>query len=76
VGESCVSLPSFVEGTDPASSAPYVALNFASYELFKIHMTDEDGHQPGTLMKLGCGALAGSISQTVRPTSPLSPTLS
>lgn len=47
------------------TAAPYVALNFASYELFKIYLTNEDGSQPGTLLKLGCGALAGSISQTV-----------
>ncbi|KAL8283677.1 hypothetical protein RQP46_005472 [Phenoliferia psychrophenolica] len=47
-----------------AGVAPYVALNFAAYEIFKIHLTTED-HQPGVFLKLCCGALAGSISQTL-----------
>ncbi|ORY73410.1 mitochondrial carrier domain-containing protein [Leucosporidium creatinivorum] len=45
--------------------APYVAINFASYEIFKIYLTTSDGSPPGTAMKLCCGALAGSISQTL-----------
>lgn len=48
-----------------AGVAPYVAINFASYEYFKIYLTPEDGPPPGTFARLGCGALAGSISQTV-----------
>lgn len=51
-----------------AGVAPYVAFNFASYELLKIQLIgrDPEHHQPGTIAKLICGAVAGAISQTVR----------
>lgn len=57
-----------------AGVAPYVAFNFASYELLKIQLIgrDPEHHQPGTLAKLVCGAVAGAISQTVRVALPLS----
>lgn len=44
-----------------------MAINFSAYEYLKIWVTQqEDGRPPGTLGRLVCGALAGSISQTVR----------
>lgn len=51
-------------GATSAGVAPYVALNFASYEAFKGWLTTADGTPPGTFMKLLVGGLAGSISQT------------
>lgn len=48
-----------------APTAPYVAGNFATYEIIRGYMTSESGEPPGTLGKLLAGALAGSISQTV-----------
>ncbi|SNX83494.1 related to mitochondrial carrier protein [Melanopsichium pennsylvanicum] len=49
--------------------APYVALNFYFYEAARKYIsTSADGLQhdePSSLAKLGCGALAGSISQTL-----------
>ncbi|CDW97550.1 hypothetical protein [Sporisorium scitamineum] len=43
--------------------APYVALNFYFYEAARKRIS-RDG-EPSSLMKLACGALAGSISQTL-----------
>ncbi|PWN53733.1 mitochondrial carrier [Violaceomyces palustris] len=45
--------------------APYVALNFFFYEAARKKVTPADGGEPSALMKLACGALAGSISQTL-----------
>ncbi|GJN92216.1 hypothetical protein Rhopal_005246-T1 [Rhodotorula paludigena] len=47
--------------------APYVAFNFAAYELLKLQITSWDPHHepPGTLAKLVCGGVAGAISQTL-----------
>ncbi|PWZ01525.1 mitochondrial carrier [Testicularia cyperi] len=45
--------------------APYVALNFYFYEAARKFAMPLDGSEPSALVKLGCGALAGSISQTV-----------
>ena len=45
--------------------APYVALNFYFYEAARKRVTPLDGSEPSPLMKLACGALAGSISQTL-----------
>lgn len=44
--------------------APYVALNFYFYEAARKRISPADG-DPSALMKLACGALAGSISQTL-----------
>ncbi|KAN0065434.1 hypothetical protein ACQY0O_001270 [Thecaphora frezii] len=44
--------------------APYVALNFVFYEAARKRLAP-DGGSPSALGKLACGALAGSISQTV-----------
>ena len=45
--------------------APYVALNFYFYEAARKRISPVDGSEPSSLMKLACGALAGSISQTL-----------
>ncbi|KAL5507145.1 hypothetical protein ACEPAH_6601 [Sanghuangporus vaninii] len=44
--------------------APYVGINFASYEALRGWITPP-GTKPTALRKLLCGALAGSISQTL-----------
>ncbi|KAL5523912.1 hypothetical protein ACEPAG_8085 [Sanghuangporus baumii] len=44
--------------------APYVGINFASYEALRGWITPA-GTKPTALRKLLCGALAGSISQTL-----------
>lgn len=44
--------------------APYVAINFAAYEALRKRLANEDG-EISTIRKLSCGALAGSISQTL-----------
>lgn len=49
--------------------APYVAISFASYSIFKDLFSPADGSPPGTLIKLASGAAAGSIAQTVRLSS-------
>lgn len=50
--------------------APYVAFNFASYELLKLQISglDPQHRPPNTFEKLVCGGVAGGISQTVRST--------
>ncbi|GAC98700.1 hypothetical protein PHSY_006294 [Pseudozyma hubeiensis SY62] len=45
--------------------APYVALNFHFYEAARKKFSPADGSEPSALLKLACGALAGSISQTL-----------
>ncbi|KAG2173693.1 hypothetical protein INT43_005113 [Umbelopsis isabellina] len=45
--------------------APYVALNFQCYEVLKKHLLPVDRDTPSISRKLLCGALAGSIAQTV-----------
>lgn len=45
--------------------APYVALNFQCYEVLKKHLLPVDRDAPSISRKLLCGALAGSIAQTV-----------
>ncbi|GAB5593389.1 hypothetical protein Unana1_08289 [Umbelopsis nana] len=45
--------------------APYVALNFQCYEVLKMHLLPADREAPSVSRKLICGALAGSIAQTV-----------
>lgn len=44
--------------------APYVALNFQCYEVLKEYMIPVDSNH-GNIRKLFCGALAGSIAQTI-----------
>lgn len=44
--------------------APYVALNFQSYEVLRAHFTPPGESSPSGVHKLVCGALAGTIAQT------------
>lgn len=43
--------------------APYVAFNFFFYESARALVADREGHVPGPMAKLLCGAWAGTISQ-------------
>jgi solute carrier family 25 phosphate transporter 23/24/25/41 len=47
--------------------APYVALNFASYELLRQYISSSDptSSGPTNVQKLSAGALAGGLSQTI-----------
>ncbi|KAF8973459.1 hypothetical protein BGZ46_009833, partial [Entomortierella lignicola] len=45
--------------------APYVALNFQAYEVLRKYLTPEGEIAPSIARKLLCGALAGSIAQTI-----------
>ncbi|OAD77859.1 hypothetical protein PHYBLDRAFT_108718 [Phycomyces blakesleeanus NRRL 1555(-)] len=45
--------------------APYVALNFQCYEVLKIYLIPPEVDQSSVSRKLLCGALAGSIAQTI-----------
>ncbi|CAG8610816.1 10557_t:CDS:2 [Cetraspora pellucida] len=45
--------------------APYVALNFHSYEVLRKYFTPVDKTSPPVAQKLLCGALAGSFAQTI-----------
>lgn len=44
--------------------APYVALNFQSYEVLRAYFTPPGENSPSGVHKLACGALAGTIAQT------------
>ncbi|KAJ9076936.1 hypothetical protein DSO57_1021519 [Entomophthora muscae] len=44
--------------------APYVALNFQSYEVLRAHFTPPGESSPSGVHKLACGAMAGTIAQT------------
>ncbi|GAA6022219.1 hypothetical protein JCM10207_003947 [Rhodosporidiobolus poonsookiae] len=49
-----------------AGVAPYVAFNFATYELLKLqHSGGDPAREPGTAAKLVYGAIAGAVSQTL-----------
>lgn len=48
-----------------AGVAPYVAINFAAYEALRKRFIDSETGEVSTIMKLSCGAMAGSISQTI-----------
>lgn len=45
--------------------APYVGINFAAYELFRGIITPPGSDKNTAVRKLACGALAGTISQTL-----------
>ncbi|CAI2183130.1 5843_t:CDS:2 [Funneliformis geosporum] len=45
--------------------APYVALNFHSYEVLRKYFTPKDQTSPPVAQKLMCGALAGTFAQTI-----------
>lgn len=44
--------------------APYVGLNFMIYESVRSYFTPEGQTNPGTVGKLGAGAISGAIAQT------------
>ncbi|CAB4427635.1 unnamed protein product [Rhizophagus irregularis] len=45
--------------------APYVALNFHSYEVLRKYFTPKGQTSPPVAQKLLCGALAGTFAQTI-----------
>ncbi|KAE8220395.1 hypothetical protein CF319_g6074 [Tilletia indica] len=47
-----------------AGVAPYVSLNFYVYEALRARFVDENG-DISTVVKLGCGGVAGTVSQTL-----------
>ncbi|QIW95011.1 hypothetical protein AMS68_000529 [Peltaster fructicola] len=47
-----------------AGVAPYVGLNFMIYESVRAYFTPEGQANPGTLGKLGAGAISGAVAQT------------
>ncbi|KAK4990385.1 hypothetical protein LTR50_002559 [Elasticomyces elasticus] len=53
-----------------AGVAPYVGLNFMTYELVRDHFTPEGSQNPSGWGKLAAGAISGAIAQTC--TYPLS----
>jgi solute carrier family 25 (mitochondrial phosphate transporter), member 23/24/25/41 len=53
-----------------AGVAPYVGLNFMTYELVRTYLTPEGQEQPGPARKLLAGACSGAVAQTC--TYPLS----
>ncbi|KAI9012403.1 mitochondrial carrier domain-containing protein [Hyaloraphidium curvatum] len=61
--------PALYRGLVPTAGgvAPYVALNFASYELLRQYLSSSDPASAGptNLQKLSAGALAGGLSQTI-----------
>jgi solute carrier family 25 phosphate transporter 23/24/25/41 len=53
-----------------AGVAPFVALNFALYERFRLYalppeLEETVGEGQSVATKLACGALAGGLSQTI-----------
>ncbi|KAF2808102.1 ADP,ATP carrier protein [Mytilinidion resinicola] len=47
-----------------AGVAPYVGLNFMSYETMRVWFTKEGDKDPNALGKLGAGAISGAFAQT------------
>ncbi|KFZ07357.1 hypothetical protein V501_06543 [Pseudogymnoascus sp. VKM F-4519 (FW-2642)] len=47
-----------------AGVAPYVGLNFMTYELVRKHFTPEGDKNPSALRKLAAGAISGAVAQT------------
>ncbi|KAI9740949.1 MAG: hypothetical protein M1818_004555 [Claussenomyces sp. TS43310] len=47
-----------------AGVAPYVGLNFMTYELARTYFTPEGEKNPNALRKLGAGAVSGAVAQT------------
>ncbi|PWY68056.1 mitochondrial carrier [Aspergillus heteromorphus CBS 117.55] len=47
-----------------AGVAPYVGLNFMTYESFRKYLTAEGDTTPGPLRKLLAGAVSGAVAQT------------
>jgi len=47
-----------------AGVAPYVGLNFMTYELVRTYLTPEGQKEPGSARKLLAGACSGAVAQT------------
>jgi len=47
-----------------AGVAPYVGLNFMTYELVRSYLTPEGDKNPNAVRKLAAGAISGAIAQT------------
>ncbi|TEY82582.1 hypothetical protein BOTCAL_0028g00030 [Botryotinia calthae] len=47
-----------------AGVAPYVGLNFMTYELVRTHFTPEGDQNPSAVRKLAAGAISGAVAQT------------
>ncbi|KAF7894875.1 uncharacterized protein EAE97_007123 [Botrytis byssoidea] len=47
-----------------AGVAPYVGLNFMTYELVRKHFTPEGDQNPSAVRKLAAGAISGAVAQT------------
>lgn len=47
-----------------AGVAPYVGLNFMTYELVRKYFTPEGDKNPSALRKLAAGAISGAVAQT------------
>ncbi|CAD6505324.1 BgTH12-00815 [Blumeria graminis f. sp. triticale] len=47
-----------------AGVAPYVGLNFMTYELVRSYFTPDGDKNPSALRKLGAGAISGAVAQT------------
>jgi len=60
-------IPALYKGIIPTlmGIAPYVALNFTIYESLKQYSFKIMEREPSVYLKLGCGAMAGAIAQTI-----------
>jgi len=47
-----------------AGVAPYVGLNFMTYELVRKYLTPEGDKNPSAVRKLAAGAISGAVAQT------------
>lgn len=47
-----------------AGVAPYVGLNFMTYELVRKYFTPEGDKNPSAVRKLAAGAVSGAVAQT------------
>ncbi|RKF60688.1 putative mitochondrial carrier [Erysiphe neolycopersici] len=47
-----------------AGVAPYVGLNFMTYELIRSYFTPEGEKNPSSIRKLAAGAISGAVAQT------------
>lgn len=52
-------------GPTLAGVAPYVGINFATYEAMRKFMTPEGQANPSALGKLAAGAVSGAVAQSV-----------
>lgn len=48
-----------------AGVAPYVGLNFMTYESVRQYFTPEGEQNPGVVGKLSAGAISGAVAQTI-----------